>query len=535
MVEGFLKNHRCSNKYEIEKWVKHIILILNLKIISMKIILFIILIISVFNVSVFSKIMLPSVLSNNMNLLQNSKIQKNVSPPPKVIQVNFNKKLTKVNGFGVNITPAQWNDGKLKPAIDRLTDDLGATLFRFDCVGLANWLDPARRRADGLWSDSYLDSVYHSKVFSDSWQTFRYLNKKGIEPFFNVSGSIHPGLGKQGREWNTLSDFDGYAEMVATMLEWARQKEGLKFSLLAPFNETDLAYPEGPKIDGKYMLTATQAIIKKLDNHGLTDIKLIAIDDAVPSLNKLEAVLSDSTLAGRIYAFGTHTYGDADICDGNGNDFVLFSKAIRNSAFRNSSVWLTEYGDLDQTGEIEFEFAWRSTRRLMKRLDDGFNAALAWDAFDNFHKHDTVWATYGLLKTDTVNWTYIPKKRFYAAKQVYKFVKPGWKMVEISIPQTTKFDIYKTWHDSFRSIRIQAFVSPDGNDYSLVIMNDIESDLDLLIKLNNISDVALSKNVKLFVTDKKNNCSMGEKPLVKDHTIRVLLPEHSISTITTLK
>jgi hypothetical protein len=136
----------------------------------------------------------------------------------KEINVNLTKSLSKVDGFGVNITPAQWHNGKLKPVLDMLVNDLGSTLFRFDCVGLANWLDPARRQSDGNWAEAYLDSVYRSKVFSDAWETFRYLNSKGIEPFFNVSGRIHPGLGKTG-EWNTLADFDGYAEMVTGMMK----------------------------------------------------------------------------------------------------------------------------------------------------------------------------------------------------------------------------------------------------------------------------------------------------------------------------
>jgi len=81
------------------------------------------------------------------------------------------------------------------------------------------------------------------------------------------------------------------------LLKWAREKEGLKFRFLAPFSETDLRCPEGPKIDGSDMHIATRTIINKFDAHGLTDIQLIAIDDAYPKSDKLEAVLSDSCYA----------------------------------------------------------------------------------------------------------------------------------------------------------------------------------------------------------------------------------------------
>ena len=283
------------------------------------------------------------------------------------------------------------------------------------------------------------------------------------------------------------------------------------------------------------MLTATRAIIKKLDANGLKDINLIAIDDSHWRSEELQAVLSDSSYASRIHAFGTHDYGDGDFSDMEDSNEAGFTGIINNSAFRNASAWMTEYGDLDQTFEIEYEFAWRSTRRLMKSLSNGFNAGIAWDAFDNFHEHDTIWAEYGLLKTDTVNWTYTPRKRYYAAKQVYKFVLPGWKLVETTAPKPTKFDIYKQWHDPFRNFKVMAFVSPDGKDYTLLVMNSIESDVEMSIDLNESGTVSLSKTCRHFVTDKADNCSEKKEVSINNNTIRVLLPKNSISTITTLK
>jgi hypothetical protein len=58
-----------------------------------------------------------------------------------------------IDGFDVNITPAQWREGKLKPVIYKLVDDLGSTLIRFDCHGTADWLDPAHRYA--LWKNLF--------------------------------------------------------------------------------------------------------------------------------------------------------------------------------------------------------------------------------------------------------------------------------------------------------------------------------------------------------------------------------------------
>jgi hypothetical protein len=455
------------------------------------------------------------------------------------VTVFMSKPGLRIDGLGVNITPSQWNNGKLKPAIDLLVDDLGASLFRFDCTGLTNWLDPARRLPGGKWPVEYLDSVYRSKVFTDAWAVFRYLNSKGIDPFFNVSGRNHPGLGKPDAPFQ-LVDFDGYAEMIATMLQWAREKEKLRFSLVAPFNETDIGFPEGPRIDDKDMVLATREIIKKLDEHSLNDIRIIAIDDAAPLVERLTGVLSDTALKRRISVFATHIYGNGDIGERElwfeeKTDYARFAEEIGKSAFSNSSLWMSEYGDLDQTGLIEYEFAWRSTRRLMKTLSYGFNAAIAWDAFDNLHMHDTAWATYGLLKTDTVNWTYSPKKRYFAARQAYKFIRPGWHMVELTRAKPLKHDVYSTWHDLFRHVRIETFESPDGLDFTALIMNEIESDVAITFIINGLKPEAHIKKFYHYVTDRQANCRLMKSPAARGDTVKIILPANSISTVTTLK
>jgi hypothetical protein len=95
------------------------------------------------------------------------------------------------------------------------------------------------------------------------------------------------------------------------------------------------------------------------------------------------------------------------------------------SAYRTVPLWINEYGDVDQTWRTEFTVGWRSTMRRLQLIQDGFTGATAWGAFDNFREHDAVWATYGLLPTDREKWTYTPKLRYHAAKQVYAAVPSG--------------------------------------------------------------------------------------------------------------
>jgi hypothetical protein len=454
------------------------------------------------------------------------------------MSVNAGKQNQIIEGFGVNINPDQWNDGRLKPAIDLLVKDLGCTQFRFDCTGLANWLDPTKRNKNGKYPENYLRDVYTSMQFKDAWACFRYLNSIGIEPFFSISGRIPADLGIKEMP-KQLADFDGYSEMVVTMLKWARDNEKLKFSLLAPFNETDLSYPEGPGIDAAATVPAIQAIISKLKEYGLNDIRLIVMDDNAVRYSKVEKIFADTTLLPFISKIGVHTYGmGSEHYSGWWNSMTDYSRLadiLNKSPYKNCSLWMTEYGDLDQTGLAEFDFSWTITKRLMKTLKDGYSAAMFWDAFDNFHKHDTTWSRYGLLQTDTMNWKYSPRKRYYASRQIYKFIEPGFRMVEIEKKlYPHKYDVYENFHDTLTHIPILAFVSSDKKDFTIIGMSNIEKDLRLDIQLNNLAPEAYEKKIYYYRTSENEKCALVDEIRQKSHVFSAVLKERSIFTLSTL-
>ena len=150
-----------------------------------------------------------------------------------------------------------------------------------------------------------------------------------------------------------------------------------------------------------------KAIVRKMDAAGLGDVKLVLICDSPPvSVERHRPLLHDADLVGRVAAFSHHTYGDGNVGDAGPGWYLgdspqaELAQALAMSPHRGVGLWMTEYGDLDQTGLVEWGVAWRSTRRLMKFVADGFSAGIAWDAFDNLHEHDGVWALYGLLETD---------------------------------------------------------------------------------------------------------------------------------------
>lgn len=413
------------------------------------------------------------------------------SPRVKAVIVDGNQRFQQIDGFGVNVTPAQWRGGNLRTALDLLVDDLGATMVRFDAYGKADWLDPARRDGSGRFPDDYLREVYTRPDFKDAWATFRYLNQKGLRPFWSVSGRIPPALA--GPDGQTLTDLDGYAEMVVSLLGWAREQEHLQFDLLSPFNETDLGFPEGPKLRPADIVPATDAVVRALNRAGLSDIRLVVADDTGLRSGYVDALLAAPHLAPRIAALGTHWYGDGLEGDGEPwfeakRPFADYAQRIAASeAYRDRPLWITEYGDLDQSEEVEYGIAWRSLRRLLKLLSDGASAALVWDAYDNYHEHDAAWATYGLLHTDRERWTYTPKPRYYAARQVFRYVRPGFVRVGVTDPGIRTDDVFRQWRQPLRHVRLSAFASRDGRDVTLVGMSAVERPVTLDVSLENVA------------------------------------------------
>jgi hypothetical protein len=213
------------------------------------------------------------------------------------------------------------------------------------------------------------------------------------------------------------------------------------------------------------------------------------------------------------------------------------SRERSKGAYSDCPVWMTEYGDLDQTGLIEREFAWRSARRLLKCLNEGFSAGLAWDAFDNFHEHDGAWALYGLLSTDTVKWTYTPRPRYHAAKQVYRFVKPGFIRAELSPaePDPSKKDVYAIWHNAYRHVPMAAFVSPDRKDFTIVGMSRIEGDVPVTFSLQGFDWGAVGRPVLYFRTGRGEDCKKVREIPADNTQFKAVLRERTIFTLTTVR
>lgn len=420
-----------------------------------------------------------------------------------------------IDGFGVNINSKYWDHGGLLPVMEMLTEDLGATLFRVDIAGDSRWLDPeGRLDASTALTGGACERAYTGRMFRDGWVMMKYLNAKGIQPYLTCSGVVPKWMcADDGR---TLSEYGLFCDMMVSLVDWARRKEGIDFRLFGPLNETDLGPPEGPAMSPQAFAEVIGILDSKLSAAGLDDIRLVVAEQGRFNPDFLAALACRESLAHRIACFGMHTYYT------QGNEaYAGLRQAVQGTVYESHPFWMTEYGDLDQSGEREWYIAWVSAQRLLGCLANGFSGAMAWDAYDNYHDHDEAWTIYGLIRN--ARRVYTPKKRYFAAKQVYRFVRPGFERVALDMPGA--------------GITALAFADSQRKRFTVTGINDTGRSVFINLKLAGLEGSGASGPVAYYRTTETENCvlvgTLSANGLNWPFDGYVAeLPPHSIFTIT---
>jgi hypothetical protein len=342
----------------------------------------------------------------------------------------------------------------------------------------------------------------------------RWLNQHGIKPYLTASGIVPPWM--LGDDGKTLADFEGFANMMVTMLDWARRKEGLEFTLFGPLNETDIGDPEGPTAGPAEYVRACEALDVELRARKLDDIQLVVAEQGHFNADYLKAFVASSTLKDRIGVFALHDYSDIPAAT-----YHEVTGVVSGSAHAGKPMWMTEFGDLEQSGEREWYVAWVMASRLFDQLEAGFNGALVWDAYDNYHDHNEYWTIYGLLRTGL--YTQTPKKRYHAMKQVFRFVRPGLQRIAITSDDP--------------SLRLLAFTNADRDLVVVTGINSGGTPARLNVLLAGLAESVAESRVACYRTTETENCALADyaPATARNWPFRgmdICLPPASIFTIT---
>ena len=354
------------------------------------------------------------------------------------ITIDPGQKYQQIQGFGINYTGPYFRNDQ-KSMFDMLIDDLGVTMFRVVVyLVYSNWEETSGPKDWEYWNDRY-----STPIFEASWNGLRYLNSRGIRPMLALMGPV-PGWMTDNNpppprhkvcQENVAPNlqghlsparYDDFAEEVDTMVEYARIQAHIDFEYFSPFNETDCYPPEGPRIDPDEAPKVLEAVARRLKKEGLGDIRLAVPDNAVVTNDYTDPILKDGELMKQVGVFTFHSYGE--------NSVGPQVERVKSSKYSRVPVWLTEYGDLndeDKTFENQWKnFSLAANRRALTALNQGADAIFFFDAFDDYEECAKRLCFYGLFRS--ASHIYSPKKSYYATRQLYHFVRPGWRRIAVT-------------------------------------------------------------------------------------------------------
>jgi O-glycosyl hydrolase len=354
------------------------------------------------------------------------------------IMIDPGEKFQEIEGFGANYTGPYFRNDQ-KPMFDKLIDDLGVTMFRVvPYLVYSNWEETVGAKDWEYWNDRY-----STPIFEATWNGLRYLNSRGIRPMIALMGpvpawmtdnnpprpqhrvckdNVPPSL--QGHLSPAM--YEEFAEEVVSMVEYARTQAHIDFEYFSPFNETDCYPAEGPRVDPDEAPKVLQTVARRLKTEGLGDVRLAVPDNAVITDDYTDPILKNEELMKQVGVFTFHTYGE--------NSVGQQVARVKSSKYSQIPVWLTEYGDLhdeDKTFENQWKnFCLAANRRALTALNQGSNAIFYFDAFDDYEECAKRLCYYGLFTS--ASHVYSPKKSYYATRQLYHFVRPGWRRIAVT-------------------------------------------------------------------------------------------------------
>lgn len=445
---------------------------------------------------------------------------------PARIDIDLSKRFQFMDGFGVNFNGTYFRESQ-KPMIDMLIGDLGATIFRLDPYGITNWEasnddnDPKHMNWD------YYNDRYSIPQFEAAWAAARYLNSHGIQPFMALSGTApewmldtNPASTTQQPHARTRNltkpyhlnpaMYEEFAEEVVSMAVYARTKAHINFQYFGPINETDCYPEEGPRIDPSEAPRVLSAISHRLRQEGLGDVRLVVAEQCNLENDYVGPILESHDLMSQVGVFAFHSYRSASL--------TPHIERLNGTKYASSvRIWLTEYGDLndlDLSAANEWAgFSLAATHRALQAINEGASAALFWDAFDNYHEHYPRFTHYGLVQN--ADHQYSPKKRYYAAKQLYHFVKPGARRVAASSSDS-------------HSLLASAFY--DGTSNSVVLVGLKQGGADEIEIRVNGSELQ-PETWDVYQTTRNLNCMRTDTVTANGGAIRLSLPDESIFTL----
>ncbi len=410
--------------------------------------------------------------------------------------VNGAKQFQSIHGLGFNANPQSWNVNPeaVKKVLDDLITGVGSTSFRLmfdDC----DWEQVNDNSDPNSYNWAYYDSVYSAPRFTCVWNTIRYLNSKGITDITLSPDGAAPAW--MGGTKLAAGEEEEYAEMMASMVYYGKKRLNppVQFSMLSPVNETTCGGGEGVAMTPKQFGTVFSTIATHLIHDGISDVTLIGPDDCDGWEPNLQAMQASPITMSKVKHFGQHEYGNSVR---KAQETV---EAVKNSAYTDRDVIMTELNavcsgcdDAKYNSDYGFNhYAGPAYKYILQHLNVGVTGIQIWEAYDSQYHHPhryLTWSMWGVFGVNDINHpdVYTKRAHYYVLKQLFNFVKPGFKRIDSST--------------SLSDMTISTFLDPVSKTIVITGVNDNSSAQTMDCELLNLPTVT---TLKYYYTDASHN------------------------------
>jgi O-glycosyl hydrolase len=428
-----------------------------------------------------------------------------------------------IHGLGVNINPQSWNvnPDSVKKVIDSLITGLGCTSFRLmydDC----DWEFTNDNNDPNVYNWAYYDSVYSLPRFTGVWNTIEYLNDKGITDITLSPDGAAPGW-MGGTKLKMGSEAE-YAEMMSSMVNYGlrRRKPAIHFIMLSPLNETTCGGDEGTLMTPGQLGSMFTDIAQHLISDQLTELTLIGPDDCSGWASSYHAMVSSPVAMSKIIRFGQHDYGNntkkiRDLIDSIKHSPYPDREAIMTEA--NAACIGCDGGTYNKSYAFN-EYAGPAYKYILQHLNAGANGLQIWEGYDSRYHHPNRTLTWSMWGIYAVNDTlhpdvYTARPHFYTFKQLFQFVKPGFKRIGIST--------------SLTAMTVSAYYDPASDRIVITGKNDSDKAQELKTVLQNLGEVS---TLKYYYTDETHHFFRDSDIKVNHQAFSQVLPPYCVFTLT---
>jgi len=438
--------------------------------------------------------------------------------------INGADKFQTIHGLGVNVNPQSWNVNSeaVKKVLDSLITGMGCTSFRlmFDD---SDWEAVNDNTDPNTYNWDYYDAVYSSPRFTCVWNTIQYLNSKGITDItLSPDGAAPAWMG--GTKLNREAETE-YAEMMASMVNYGikRRIPTIHFCMLSPINETTCGGGEAPVMTPEQLGAIFANIATHLIHDHIADVTLIGPDDCDGWPVSFHALISSPVTMSKLNCFGGHQYGNSTKVSKGLLD------SVRNSAYPDREVIMTEMNEVCNGFQCDggvynpdygfIKYAGPAYKYMLQHLNAGVTVIQIWEGYDSQYHHPNrylTWSMWGIFGVNDITRPDIYTKRthYYVFKQLFNFVKPGFKRVDIS----TKLP----------NVTISAFYNEADGTIVITGKNDNNNSMTVEAILKGIQEVS---TLKYYFTDAGNNFSRGPDIMVSNQAFSKAVPAMCVFTL----